>query len=360
MSWKTRSASAGWSFASASAICDVADLASAALLRSRMRDKTRSSSSRAAVARKLDRGNAGPGGAPRAFPCLHGSTGGPSRPRRDSASRRRLVPARRAGLEGWPALAARGCVDLDGGALQQLALPIALRGRQGLGQPQVTQRAILRARDRGDDRFGLHGIGGKPFRGDLYPEAGVATGNLEGVFLEQLERPGGVDPGSRCGGIPTGVVVALLQRGLQRRLEHAPGQGSRLLERDRGRQGRHRAVGRFARPHEDELPLLGLPGRDGRPALKPEALGLDQQVGPVGKDPFQQEAALGIRRGRGLARGEKDPRTGDRLTLAIVDQSRPVCGAGEVEAAERSSARCFAVSQSELTGGSPSGRMTIR
>ena len=135
------------------------------------------------------------------------------------------------------------------------------------------------------------------------------------------------------------LVVALLPARLATRARAAPGQGSRLLERDRGRLGRHRAVGRFARSYEDELPLLGLPGRDARPALEPEALGLDQQVGLVGKNSFQQEPALGIRRGRRLARGKEDPCTGDRFTLAIVDEPQQFAVLPEVEAAERSSAR---------------------
>ena len=64
----------------------------------------------------------------------------------------------------------------------------------------------------------------------------------------------------------------------------------------------------------------GCSGRDARPALEPEALGLDQQVCLIGKHSFQQVSALGIRRGRRLARGKKDPCTGDRFTLAIVDE----------------------------------------
>ncbi len=141
------------------------------------------------------------------------------------------------------------------------------------------------------------------------------------MLLEQLERLGGVDLAQGAEAVvhresSSPFSSAARKYGSSTRRARR----SRLLERDRGRQRRHRAVGRFARSDEGELPLLGLPGRDSRPALKPEALGPDQQVGPVGKDPFQQEAALGIRRGRGLDRGEKHPRTGDRLTLAVVDQ----------------------------------------
>ena len=154
----------------------------------------------------------------------------------------------------------------------------------------------------------------------LFRRLASATGILEVLFLQQFERPAWGRSGSRCGEHSSRALSSPFSSAACRvRLEHAPGQGSRLLHRDRGRQGRHRAVGRFARPDEDELPLLGLPGRDARPALEPEALGLDQQVGPGGKDPFQYEPALGIRRGRRLARGEKDRGTGDRLTSAIVD-----------------------------------------
>ena len=64
----------------------------------------------------------------------------------------------------------------------------------------------------------------------------------------------------------------------------------------------------------------GLSGRDARPALESEALGLDQQESLVGQHSFQQVAALGIRRGRRLARGKKHPCTGDRFTLPILDE----------------------------------------
>ena len=140
------------------------------------------------------------------------------------------------------------------------------------------------------------------------------------MLPEQIERPREVDPAQEAEAPEPRLVVSLFQRGLQVRLEHPPGQA-----RDSstgiggGRDSRVRSGGSLRRARADR-PLLGFLGRNARPALKPEALGLDQDVGPGRKVPFQQEPALGIRRGRGLARREKDPRTGNRLTLAVVDQ----------------------------------------
>ena len=86
---------------------------------------------------EIYRGNAESLVAPRPVPSLHGSAGGPSRPRRDSANLRRLVPARRAGFEVGPARATRGRVGLNCGELQEPALPISLLGPVG---PRPTAR----------------------------------------------------------------------------------------------------------------------------------------------------------------------------------------------------------------------------
>ena len=97
--------------------------------------------------------------------------------------------------------------------------------------------------------------------------AASATGISERVLLEQVEHPAGVDPARDAEASELGTVVAFRQRGLQGRLEHAPSQRSRLLERNRGRQRRHGAVRRFARSYEDELDAPGAlwPGRPASP-----------------------------------------------------------------------------------------------
>ncbi len=148
---------------------------------------------------------AGPVAAPRAVPSLRGSAGGPSRPRRGPANHRRLVPAGRAGFEARPRARhprARG--------LEPWRAPAARASDRAPrpARPRPTTRNPVRASpglaDRGDDRFGLHGIGGKQLRGDPVSEAGGEPGILEGVFLEQFEHPGGVDLAHECGDNSTG------------------------------------------------------------------------------------------------------------------------------------------------------------
>ena len=202
-----------------------------------------------------------------------------------------------------------------------LRIPSSLVVRQGRGQLEVSPCAVLRFWDRIDDRFGCPWIGGKEFCRDHFPDARLPVRHLwKWVLLDQFEHTGGVRSCWRCGGNPIWrgrrlSVSAACKEGSSRRRARARDSSCEI-----GAGWGAMIVGRFARSYEDELVLPGLSGRDVRPALESEALGFDQQVGLVGEHSFQQVAALGVCRGRRLARGKKDPCTRDRFTLPIVDE----------------------------------------